>query len=454
MSEESKKARNAMKEKAKRLAHGDPHQKVDSSTWTPGEPINADIKTGMRPISKRAFKKGGKVLGHADGKKAEFRADRKPRASGGKLDRYVKAATKDQINTMENMDYENINPKDVAKTRKREHGINLATSKIGGSSQKNYDDKKMFGTEAKKGSFKAKIPATDVSKDLKNDYKGRAYTMEEYTPLPAKFARKEGGRATRYLTPDNLINRDQKMANEERDGIKHIGGLKTGGRTKKFGGGPIGQNPIGQQNQMMGQAAGMSPIVRKHGGKTSHPDEAADKALIKKMVKPEARKAHGGKIHDHDCTCHKCWGGRTGKEKGGEVFSGAGYPFKVPGATGGRSAHAAGGKAKGKTNINIIIGAHPHNQSGGGIPPNAPMPAPNAGRPPAVPMPMPMPPAGGGMPMGAAPPMGGAPGGMPMGAPPMPRKSGGRTNYPIHDGAGGGEGRLEKIKSYGMKPSR
>ena len=341
MSEESKKARNAMKEKAKRLAHGDPHQKVDSSTWTPGEPINADIKTGMRPISKRAFKKGGKVIGKAEGHKSEHRSDRKPRASGGKA-----------------------------------------------------------------------------------------------------------------LTADSLINRDLKEANKEREGGEaHVGGFKTGGRTKKFGGGPIGQNPIGQQNQMMGQAAGMSPIVRKHGGKTSHPDEAADKALIKKMVKPEARKAHGGKIHDHDCTCHKCWGGRTGKEKGGEVFSGAGYPFKIPGATGGRSAHARGGKAKGKTNINIIIGAHPHDQSGGGIPPNAPMPAPNAGRPSAVPMPMPMPPAGGGMPMGA-PPMGGAPGGMPMGAPPMPRKSGGRTNYPIHDGAGGGEGRLEKIKSYGMKPSR
>jgi len=36
----------------------------------------------------------------------------------------------------------------------------------------------------------------------------------------------------------------------------------------------------------------------------------------------------------------------------------------------------------------------------------------------------------------------------------MPRKSGGRTTYPIDSGAGGGEARLEKIKAYGLTPPR
>jgi hypothetical protein len=41
-------------------------------------------------------------------------------------------------------------------------------------------------------------------------------------------------------------NRDVKAANQEREGIKHIGGLKTGGRAKKQVGGPNGSDdPIG-----------------------------------------------------------------------------------------------------------------------------------------------------------------------------------------------------------------
>jgi hypothetical protein len=151
MSETAKTARAAMKAKAKRLAN-DSSQKVDSSTWSPSEPLNTDVKTGMRPLSRRAYKKGGKVVGKADGEKAEFRADR-------------------------------------------------------------------------------------------------------------------SSRSKRYLTPDNLINRDQKMANEVREGgMAHVGGLKNGGKAKKFGGGPIGENPINQQNQMMGRAAG----AMKKGGRAKH----------------------------------------------------------------------------------------------------------------------------------------------------------------------------------------
>jgi hypothetical protein len=49
--------------------------KVDSSTWTPDEKLNADAKTGMRPISRRAFKAGGKVEGEA----AKTNLSRSPR---------------------------------------------------------------------------------------------------------------------------------------------------------------------------------------------------------------------------------------------------------------------------------------------------------------------------------------------------------------------------------------
>lgn len=90
---EAKKAREAMKAKAKRLA-GEKTQKVDSSTWTPPEPLNADVKTGMRPISRRAYKSGGKVAGA----EATKRADRKPRGNGEKGEAKQIAIAKANLN--------------------------------------------------------------------------------------------------------------------------------------------------------------------------------------------------------------------------------------------------------------------------------------------------------------------------------------------------------------------
>lgn len=89
-----------------------------------------------------------------------------------------------------------------------------------------------------------------------------------------------------------------------------------------------------------------------------------------------------------------------------------------------------GGRVKGTT-VNVIV-----------APQNAPkvmapqMPPPGVG-------PMPMPPPGAG---GPPPGMGGPP---PGGPPPMMRKRGGRV--PMDAGAGGGLGRLEKVKAYGKK---
>lgn len=98
MSEQSKKARADMKAKAKRMAAGESGAKVDASSWSPPEGLNADKQTGLRPVSPRQFKRGGKLSGKA----AAVRADRKPRKSGGatvadKINRDVKAANAEKF---------------------------------------------------------------------------------------------------------------------------------------------------------------------------------------------------------------------------------------------------------------------------------------------------------------------------------------------------------------------
>lgn len=287
MSTMSEKAREAAKSKVERLTRSDPLRPVDASGYRPEGAMDADVQTGERPISRRQFRRGGAV----EGSKGVMRADRKPRASGGKA-----------------------------------------------------------------------------------------------------------------LSADSYINRDVREANKERDGIKHDGGFKCGGRAGKLAGGPLMQ------------ATGSPQLPPTTVGRKE-----------------------GGRIHASGCQCSKC-GGRVERKEGGATKSPV-YGGTRPVA--GRLARKGGGRTKGKTNVNIII-TQPGGMAG-------PMPPPGVGPPPGGPV---------GLHQGAPPmpPPGAVP---PPAAMPMPRKSGGRTlekdggklakpgAYPIESGGGGGLGRLEKAKAYG-----
>lgn len=309
-------------------------------------------------------------------------------------------------------------------------------------------------------------------------------------------ARKEGGGCG-----ESYVNRDVKEANEDRPGKKHVGGWQKGGRAEKadggrtkklYGGGLYGMDtkPTGTN----GVAAMVETKTKKsHGGATKKKasggiimnDQDIRKPGTTGVMPPLGKgAARGTEVVDETASVQNkaqifARGNYSGVTPGnslkvGElqrvVGLGKNFEGMVPGsspeavkaaetpkkgaapvaakAPAVRVGRQDGGRvAKGKTNINIIIAPQGGKTADAGapVPPDMPPPPPPMMKPPMPAAPPPGPPAGLAAALGAGPPHAG--GGMP---PPMPmmRKDGGKVPH-MDYGAGGGKGRLEKIKEYG-----
>lgn len=443
MSEMAKSLRAKMRDKAKAMS-SQKDSKTDSSDWSPAEPINADVKTGMRPVSRRAFKTGGKVEGEA----CAPRADRKPRKSGGEAKAWMNAKINRNVKDA-NEEREGI--KHVGALKK---GGKVAKKASGGSTKDGYFPRERWDETKEKwiplppkppfpGSDKETGPSRPSDHDNPDKFRpgydkeavdkaisssrqkiGRKEASAIHSLLKGRTGKNQGGAkggfstqkdASEEMSPEDQA-RAAAAAKAARDRAQQEGAgvRKAGGRAKKMGGGKVNYGPMEMPDGKKGASEKEQRATEDH-----------QRSLSKASRGKAQQYADGGYL----------------KFKGDPVIPGM--------KKGGRMERKAGGRAKKPgTNVNIVIqtkpspamGAAPGMDAGPIKPPGAvpvPVPPPGMGAPPMGGMPMPPP----------APPLGG---GLPGGMPPMARKSGGRITKiaksykDMEAGAAGGEGRLQK----------
>ena len=223
MSEMAKNARAAMKAKATRMGgKGDPKAKVDASSWSPPEMMNTGAKVGMRPLSRRAFRKGGKVIEKCEGGPAAMRADRKQRKAGGRATSLVT----DMIN------------RNVKKANKYREGgdAHVGGYAKGGNTSRYREtvkDDDRWDESKEKWMPRTKRRLTDEG-EMKRGPGGKPSDADN----PDKFRPGEFKRGGDVEQDKKLVKKAFRQHDEHMHGGKHEDiKLKKGGRTKKQVGG-------------------------------------------------------------------------------------------------------------------------------------------------------------------------------------------------------------------------
>ena len=266
----SKGARSAMRAKIARLVKTDPKAKVDASDYSPPDALDAGVKTGARPLSRRQFKKGGKVL-KVSGEMAQQHAGRKPRKSGGKaitansyINRDVREANEEREGKKHVGAFKKggmVKHDDVAEDKKlikkvvkpsalKGHDAECRCAKCGGGSAM-----KRGGRTRKEAG--GRTDDTDISKDIIADAASRGLHFSDAegknitTPLSRKID------DSMQAVKDAQMQADYAKAYKEKPWARKSGGKAGSGSKKSVSDGKLeGTRPTGGR------------LARKHGGKT------------------------------------------------------------------------------------------------------------------------------------------------------------------------------------------
>lgn len=424
MSEFSAKSlRDKMRSKISRLVRTDPKAKVDASGYTPPDALDADVKTGARPLSRRLYKRGGKVI-MVSGESEKKHAGRKARKSGGK------ALTADS--------YVNRNVREANEER---DGIkHVGGFKRGGKTMHEdvAEDKKLIKSMVKKDAIKpgkAHGGSCRCSKCMggRAGKAGGGYADGGKTKWIQKAIKHPGSLHKALHVAEGEKIPEKKLAKATHSKNPHIARKARLAETlkgfHKADGGATG----GTQQTIRGPIVRTTPRIVKYSTAPMPKSGPTEGDLNDLRAAKEIAQQRGMKF----------------RKRGGKASVSDGS-LEGTRPTGGRLARKSGGRAKGKMNVNIIIGTGPRAAEAAPAAAAAPVGVPVGLRQNMPPMGAPAPAPAGGMPSAAGAPAGMPPGMMPPGAGPMMgRKSGGRVSYPIKDGAGGGLGRLQKIEAYG-----
>jgi hypothetical protein len=431
--------------------------KVDSSDFTPAEMLNADAKTGMRPISRRAFKTGGKVEG------AEAKTNLSRSTRGFK----------------ETVGLANTNQKDA--NEEREGVKHVGGFKNGGAPKETQYSKTAVDKEIAKDKTIGKGGAKLINSLLKgrqksdepdNMNKGGRAGYQTYGAVDGArldtVGPDEGGEKTEPMEPFN----GRKVSAKQEAGFNEAQKQQAAWEAEQRAKGDMTRRKHGgKAEKFEGSAKDImedKKMAAKHGMsmKEWEASKADDKHDSQQSMKGLKAGGKAEEAHDKECACKAC-GGSAGYKRGGGLYANInakrkrGEKMRDAGDKGAptaedfknakRTARATGGRAgKGTTNISINVMPHTPNKPMGIQPP---MPMPPVGGPP--PMAPPPPPERMSLPPGLGAAMAGASGAGPMPPPPgapmpmMGRKSGGKVYPKMQYGSGGGKGRLEKIDEYG-----